>query len=42
MIPVFGLGLCAAAACNHTHLLISPMLAHAIYNGVVLGVQMTR
>jgi membrane protease YdiL (CAAX protease family) len=40
MLPVFGLGVCAAAAYNRTRMLLSPMLAHAIYNGVVVGYQL--
>jgi membrane protease YdiL (CAAX protease family) len=42
MIPVFGLGLCTAAAYNRTKMLLSPMVAHAIYNGVVLSQQLLQ
>lgn len=36
MLPVFGLGLCAAWAYNRTRLLLAPMLTHALYNGAVV------
>jgi membrane protease YdiL (CAAX protease family) len=36
MIPVFGLGLCAAVAFDRTKMLFAPMIAHAIYNAAVL------
>jgi ABC-2 type transport system permease protein len=39
MIPVFGLGLCAALAFDRTKMLLAPMIAHAIYNAVVLFYQ---
>lgn len=39
MIPVFGLGLCAALAYDRTKMLLAPMIAHAIYNAVVLTLQ---
>jgi ABC-2 type transport system permease protein len=39
MIPVFGLGLCAALAFDRTKMLLAPMIAHAIYNAVVLALQ---
>jgi ABC-2 type transport system permease protein len=40
MIPVFGLGLCAALAFDRTKMLLAPMVAHGIYNGVVLALQL--
>jgi ABC-2 type transport system permease protein len=40
MIPVFGLGLCAALAFDRSKLLLAPMIAHAIYNAVVLALQL--
>jgi ABC-2 type transport system permease protein len=39
MIPVFGLGVCAAFAYERTKTLLAPMLTHALYNGVVLAYQ---
>jgi ABC-2 type transport system permease protein len=39
IIPVFGLGVCAAFAYERTKTLLAPMLAHAIYNAAVLGYQ---
>jgi ABC-2 type transport system permease protein len=39
MIPVFGLGLCAAVAYERSKILLAPMLAHAIYNAAVLAYQ---
>lgn len=42
MLPVFGLGLCAAWAYNRTRLLLAPMLAHAVYNAVVVAYQVTQ
>jgi ABC-2 type transport system permease protein len=39
MIPVFGLGLCAALAFDRTKMLLAPMIAHGIYNAVVLTLQ---
>jgi ABC-2 type transport system permease protein len=39
MIPVFGLGLCAAFAFDRSKLLLAPMIAHGIYNAVVLAYQ---
>jgi ABC-2 type transport system permease protein len=36
MIPVFGLGLCAAFAFDRSKLLLAPMIAHGIYNTAVL------
>ena len=39
MIPVFGLGLCAAVAFDRTKMLLAPMIAHALYNAVVLSYQ---
>jgi ABC-2 type transport system permease protein len=40
MIPVFGLGLCAALAYDRTKMLLAPMIAHGIYNAVVLALQL--
>jgi membrane protease YdiL (CAAX protease family) len=40
MIPVFGLGLCTAFAFERTKMLLTPMIAHAIYNAAVLGYQL--
>jgi ABC-2 type transport system permease protein len=42
MIPVFGLGVCAAAAYNRTRMLLAPMIAHAIYNGAIVGQQLLQ
>jgi ABC-2 type transport system permease protein len=42
MIPVFGLGVCTAAAYNRTRMLLSPMVAHAIYNGAIVGQQLLQ
>ena len=39
MIPVFGLGVCAAIAFERTKMLLAPMIAHGIYNAVVLAYQ---
>jgi membrane protease YdiL (CAAX protease family) len=39
MIPVFLLGLCAALAYDRSKMLLAPMIAHGIYNAVVLGYQ---
>jgi len=39
MIPVFGLGLCAAFAFDKSKLLLAPMIAHGIYNAAVLAYQ---
>jgi membrane protease YdiL (CAAX protease family) len=39
MIPVFGLGLCAALAFDRTKVLLAPMIAHGIYNAVMLALQ---
>lgn len=40
MLPVFGLGLCAALAFERTKLLLAPILVHALYNAGVMGVQL--
>jgi len=40
MLPVFGLGLCAAWAYDRTRQLLAPMMAHAIYNGAVVFYQL--
>jgi len=39
VIPVFGLGVCAAIAYERSKILIAPMLAHALYNAAVLAYQ---
>jgi hypothetical protein len=39
VIPVFGLGLCAAFAYERTRTLAAPMLVHAVYNATVLAFQ---
>jgi membrane protease YdiL (CAAX protease family) len=39
MVPVFVLGLCAAWAYERSKSLLAPMLVHAAYNALVLGVQ---
>ena len=39
MVPVFVLGLCAAWAYERSKSLLAPMLVHAAYNAMVLGVQ---
>ena len=39
MIPVFFLGLCTAAAYERGRSLMAPMLVHAVYNAVVVGLQ---
>jgi len=36
---VFGLGVCAALAYDRTKMLLAPMIVHAIYNAVVLALQ---
>jgi hypothetical protein len=41
MIPVFGLGICTAAAYRRTGGLLAPMLAHALYNGTLVAISMT-
>jgi ABC-2 type transport system permease protein len=40
MIPVFGLGVCAALAFERTKMLLAPMMAHGIYNAVVLALEL--
>ncbi len=42
MIPVFGLGLGAALAFDRTKMLLAPMIAHGIYNAVMLTLQVTH
>jgi len=42
MLPVFGLGVCAAFAYERTGALLAPMIAHALYNGIVIGYQLFR
>jgi hypothetical protein len=39
MIPVFGLGVCAAVAFDRSKMLLAPMVAHAIYNALMLALQ---
>lgn len=39
MIPVFLLGVCAALAYDRTKLLLAPMIAHGLYNAIVLAYQ---
>ena len=39
MIPVFGLGLGAAWAFDRSKMLLAPMIAHGIYNAVMLTLQ---
>jgi len=39
MLPVFVLGLCAAWTYERSKTLLAPMLVHALYNAVILGVQ---
>ena len=39
MIPVFGLGVCAALAFDRTKMLLAPMIAHGIYNAALLALQ---
>lgn len=41
MLPVFVLGIAAAVAYERTRVLIAPMIAHGVYNAVVLGIQMS-
>lgn len=41
IIPVFGLGVCAAFAYERSRILLAPMLAHAIYNAAVIAYQST-
>jgi hypothetical protein len=42
MVPVFALGFCAALAYERTGALLAPMLAHALYNGLIVGYQLFR
>jgi ABC-2 type transport system permease protein len=39
VMPVFVLGVAAALVYERTKMLAAPMLAHALYNAVVLGFQ---
>jgi membrane protease YdiL (CAAX protease family) len=39
VLPVFVLGITAALAYERTGLLLAPMAAHAVFNGLLLGVQ---
>jgi ABC-2 type transport system permease protein len=40
MIPVFGLGLCAGIAYERSKMLLAPMIAHSIYNAIVIAYQL--
>jgi ABC-2 type transport system permease protein len=40
MIPVFGLGVCAAFAYDRGQMLLAPMVAHGVYNAVILADQL--
>lgn len=40
MLPVFVLGLCTAWAYQRSQTLLAPMLVHALYNAVVISVQL--
>ena len=42
VVPVFGLGVCAALAYERTGFLLAPMLVHAVYNAAMLGFQWTN
>jgi len=42
VMPVFGLGVCAALAYERTGFLLAPMLVHAVYNAAMLGFQWTN
>jgi membrane protease YdiL (CAAX protease family) len=37
MIPVFGLGVCAALAFDRTKILLAPMIAHGVYNAIIIA-----
>jgi len=37
VIPVFGLGVAAACCFEYTHLLVAPIVAHMVYNYIVLA-----
>jgi ABC-2 type transport system permease protein len=39
MIPVFLLGVCAALAYDRTKILLAPMIAHGLYNAIVIAYQ---
>ncbi len=39
VIPVFGLGIAAALVYERTRMLIGPIVAHAVYNAVAVGMQ---
>ncbi len=39
IIPVFGLGIVTALVYQRSRLLVGPMVAHAVYNGFVVGLQ---
>ena len=40
LIPVFGLGLCAGIAYERSKMLLAPMVAHSIYNAIVIAYQL--
>ena len=40
VVPVFGLALVTAYVYERTHLLIAPMVTHAVYNAVVVGLSL--
>jgi membrane protease YdiL (CAAX protease family) len=39
IVPVFILGVCTALAYERSKVLLAPMIAHAIYNGIVVGLE---
>ncbi len=41
MLPVFVLGLCTAWAYDRSKALLAPVVAHAVYNGAMIAMQMT-
>ena len=41
-LPVFVLGAAAALAFERTKLLLAPIVAHAVYNGIVVGINLMR
>ena len=42
VLPVFALALVAAYVYERTHLLLAPMVTHAVYNAVVVGLSLYR
>jgi ABC-2 type transport system permease protein len=42
VVPVFGLALAAAYVYERTHLLVAPMVTHAVYNAVVVGLSLAQ